>query len=424
MDPDIDLAFTHGPPEGILDDFGTRTSLRGCADLLQAVAASRPRLHCFGHNHSGWGATLVNWDGVTGDEPLLKGGLAQGCDPTFELTKATKVELKKRQDLASLKQEDAQSSNPTGCYYTKHCAEDPLPIVKGSTTLFVNAAYEGIESNSEGDKETQMPVIVDIDLPLRPGSGAKSDGVPAPMKRTPPMQRTLVSGQRERWVPPHKRQISTDQVSLAPQATRVLPASNARPVTPTQRSPHKTKGPAARSFSDGSGTLEPMRPVSMEADQGQSLSTTPLGGLASSHRSFRPRERSTSFWGWTNAERHMHHPIGWRHTPLSISGQESRLPSLSTASSSISPTQLPIRAARENQASPSQSNCAATEPRPEEDVDGQPSAQSPRLPSWRDRIAGAKGKTRNGGGSGTSKKKDHRGRYGFHDGKSKDRGWN
>ena len=56
----VDVAITHGPPKGILDrtEEGQRA---GCPDLFTAVSKSRPRLHCFGHIHEGWGAKLVTW---------------------------------------------------------------------------------------------------------------------------------------------------------------------------------------------------------------------------------------------------------------------------------------------------------------------------------------------------------------------------
>lgn len=37
----------------------------GCPELFTAIANARPRLHCFGHIHEGWGARLVSWkDGI------------------------------------------------------------------------------------------------------------------------------------------------------------------------------------------------------------------------------------------------------------------------------------------------------------------------------------------------------------------------
>ena len=46
-----DIIVTHSPPAGILD--GPDQS--GCAELLAAIKRVRPRLHVFGHVHSGYG---------------------------------------------------------------------------------------------------------------------------------------------------------------------------------------------------------------------------------------------------------------------------------------------------------------------------------------------------------------------------------
>lgn len=52
--------MTHGPPLGILDAT-TRGEHVGCNHLLRAARRCRPRLHCFGHIHEGWGAQRVKW---------------------------------------------------------------------------------------------------------------------------------------------------------------------------------------------------------------------------------------------------------------------------------------------------------------------------------------------------------------------------
>jgi Icc-related predicted phosphoesterase len=44
-----DILITHGPPLGILDDG------QGCSALRRAVIRVKPRLHRFGHVHSGYG---------------------------------------------------------------------------------------------------------------------------------------------------------------------------------------------------------------------------------------------------------------------------------------------------------------------------------------------------------------------------------
>ncbi|KAF2190592.1 hypothetical protein K469DRAFT_811524, partial [Zopfia rhizophila CBS 207.26] len=56
--PAIDVMMTHGPPLGRLDKT-YRGEPVGCEHLLRAARRCKPRLHCFGHIHEGWGAERV-----------------------------------------------------------------------------------------------------------------------------------------------------------------------------------------------------------------------------------------------------------------------------------------------------------------------------------------------------------------------------
>lgn len=58
--PDIDIIMTHGPPKDIMDKCAQ--GHQGCENLLRAVRRARPRLHCFGHIHEGYGGEVVAWD--------------------------------------------------------------------------------------------------------------------------------------------------------------------------------------------------------------------------------------------------------------------------------------------------------------------------------------------------------------------------
>lgn len=53
----VDVIMTHGPPKYVLDDTGSNSG--GCEHLRRAVCRVRPRLHCFGHVHRGYGAQRV-----------------------------------------------------------------------------------------------------------------------------------------------------------------------------------------------------------------------------------------------------------------------------------------------------------------------------------------------------------------------------
>lgn len=56
----VDVAMTHGPPLGVLDKARSGDNA-GCPSLFEAVYRSRPKIHCFGHIHEGWGSWLVRW---------------------------------------------------------------------------------------------------------------------------------------------------------------------------------------------------------------------------------------------------------------------------------------------------------------------------------------------------------------------------
>ncbi|MCJ1428345.1 hypothetical protein MMC29_006254 [Sticta canariensis] len=62
--PEVDIMLTHGPPYGILDTTWQDEQV-GCENLRHAVQRCRPRLHCFGHIHEGWGAEKRNWSNQT-----------------------------------------------------------------------------------------------------------------------------------------------------------------------------------------------------------------------------------------------------------------------------------------------------------------------------------------------------------------------
>jgi Icc-related predicted phosphoesterase len=67
---DVDILVTHGPPFGILDCAPGDMHHTGCPQLLKAVTRLKPRLHLFGHVHSGFG-TLSNTDTLFVNAALL-----------------------------------------------------------------------------------------------------------------------------------------------------------------------------------------------------------------------------------------------------------------------------------------------------------------------------------------------------------------
>jgi predicted phosphodiesterase len=57
----LDILVTHGPPFGILD-LTERGEYAGCEELRAAIGRVRPRVHIFGHIHSGYG--MLEHDGI------------------------------------------------------------------------------------------------------------------------------------------------------------------------------------------------------------------------------------------------------------------------------------------------------------------------------------------------------------------------
>lgn len=53
---EIDILVTHGPPYGY-GDLSTKNELLGCKDLMEAVNRVKPKVHIFGHIHSGYGVS-------------------------------------------------------------------------------------------------------------------------------------------------------------------------------------------------------------------------------------------------------------------------------------------------------------------------------------------------------------------------------
>lgn len=157
---DADVVITHGPPEGVLDR--TASKQRGGSDhLFAAVARARPRLHCFGHIHEGWGAKLVAWRGEKATEDPSHFNDIDNAASTAIESLATLMPGKLDTPMVVYdKKRELQRLLRDGFRGTSHCADDENPLVPGRHTLFVNAAMEALE-----DHQGQLPWIVDIELP-------------------------------------------------------------------------------------------------------------------------------------------------------------------------------------------------------------------------------------------------------------------
>lgn len=140
-----DLVITHGPPRGVLDS--TISGLRaGCPALFAAVARARPRIHCFGHIHEGWGAKVVSW----------KKGMSGAPSHFADIDHRRSVLV---EDLAGLERRVLVESAKEVCRASSHYAGDENPVRKGEQTLFVNAALRDSEY-----RPVQLPWLVEVEL--------------------------------------------------------------------------------------------------------------------------------------------------------------------------------------------------------------------------------------------------------------------
>lgn len=161
---DIDIAITHGPPNGILDR--THENKRaGCPELFAAIAIARPLMHCFGHIHESWGAKQITWRGTKASE--TPSHFTDIDDDNSELIESLAILRPGKFDSADDKTTKQQKLLELG--KNGYCETTP-ELRKGMQTLFVNAAVEG------GFAETQrLPWLVELDLPRKmenPGVGS------------------------------------------------------------------------------------------------------------------------------------------------------------------------------------------------------------------------------------------------------------
>ena len=154
----VDIAITHRPPKGIMDYTYRRERAR-CADLFAAVAKARPRIHCFGHIHEGWGAKLVTWKDEC-DE--LTHFTAVDNDKSTVIEKLTNLKPSRydSKEDTEQKMEKLERYRQEKACATSHYAEDEFPLEYSQQTLFVNASISGSE-----DIPMQSLWLVDVELP-------------------------------------------------------------------------------------------------------------------------------------------------------------------------------------------------------------------------------------------------------------------
>ncbi|KAK0701489.1 metallophosphoesterase domain-containing protein [Apiosordaria backusii] len=158
---DVDIVITHGPPNGVLDR--TANQRLGCEHLFAAVARARPRMHCFGHVHSGWGAKLVAWRENVPSEvtPTHFSAIDNGGSVPVESLAGILQGKWDTEDVRREKEGRLGGLRRMGYRGMSHCVGDEQPVEKGRNTLFVNAAVKA--ASEEG---MQFPWVVEIDLPV------------------------------------------------------------------------------------------------------------------------------------------------------------------------------------------------------------------------------------------------------------------
>jgi hypothetical protein len=133
-DLQIDVLMTHGPPKYVLDLNPVTGESIGCPHLFRAVRRIKPRIHAFGHAHSGYGAQIVNWkdDGALPKDDDTDDGV------NSKMTASSKIEERNSAKWARAVKERLKA---------------------GENTLFVNSA-----SMDDGGKLENLPWLVEIDL--------------------------------------------------------------------------------------------------------------------------------------------------------------------------------------------------------------------------------------------------------------------
>lgn len=158
---DVDIVMTHGPPKGVLDVAGWDATSAGCDGLFRAIYRSKPRVHCFGHIHEGWGAYLATW---------------KTAENQYDITTASTINrdrskfLEEPLDVLPYRKQDDAQTKQAKIQRLKAMAKDRAirvdisngenKVHENEQTLFVNAAIMNISY-----QPTQCPWLVDIDLP-------------------------------------------------------------------------------------------------------------------------------------------------------------------------------------------------------------------------------------------------------------------
>ncbi|KAF3072923.1 Metallophosphoesterase domain-containing protein 1 [Trichoderma lentiforme] len=173
---DVDIAMTHGPPLGILDQTRVNNNA-GCGNLFRSIHRAKPKIHCFGHIHEAWGAHLIRWKAdadipgvkeedaqqqqTAGSQPIISPATAADWENSRLIYTLTPPPISIPTNDSVVGREDQnllELSKDRGCYLDLTEGENMLK--QGEETLFVNASIMSIRY-----RPSQMPWVIDIDLP-------------------------------------------------------------------------------------------------------------------------------------------------------------------------------------------------------------------------------------------------------------------
>jgi len=154
----VDLIMTHGPPKGIMD-YTEGKKRAGCPDLFKAVARARPRLHCYGHIHEGWGAKLVTWRDQITETPSHFTDIDNEKSVVVENLSGFRQSKFDSPESKEQKSRKIEHYRREKCCATSHRTGDANYLDFGKQTLFVNASIQGTE-----DYPLQLPWLVELEL--------------------------------------------------------------------------------------------------------------------------------------------------------------------------------------------------------------------------------------------------------------------
>lgn len=155
-----DVVITHGPPKGILD-YTISRDRAGSSDLFEAIARARPRIHCFGHIHEGWGGKLVTWRDQLSEKPSHFTDIDNERSFLVEKLAGLRPSKYDTPETMAEKERKREHLHRERCIATSHCAKDSKPVQRGAQTLFVNASISGMAM----DYPVQPAWLIDIELP-------------------------------------------------------------------------------------------------------------------------------------------------------------------------------------------------------------------------------------------------------------------